>query len=380
MQKRDYYEILGVERNAGEAELKSAYRKLALKYHPDRNPGDAESEAKFREAAEAYEVLSNPDKRARYDRFGHDGMRQGQDFQGFSNINDIFSAFGFGDIFGGGSQQRGPSFGRQPGSDLKVRLPLTMEEIGTGVEKTITIRKMVSCSTCSGRGTESPGDVTDCPSCNGSGEMRQVSRSIFGQFINVTTCSNCQGEGKIIKSPCATCHGEGRVQGEATEVLEVPAGVSDGNYIPLRGRGNAGRHGGPAGDLIVLIEEKEHKHFVRNGNDIVYDLAVTYPQAALGAEIEVPTLGGTSEITIEPGTQPGTLLRMRGKGIPYLHTDRRGDQIIRVNVNIPTKLTDEERALLEQLSAMPNVGSATKKKESEKGGFFEKMKAAFTLF
>ncbi|HVK37913.1 MAG TPA: molecular chaperone DnaJ [Candidatus Kapabacteria bacterium] len=381
MQKRDYYEILGVDRSAGEAEIKTAYRKLAIKYHPDKNPDNPETEEHFKEATEAYEVLSDPDKRARYDRFGHDGMRAGQDFHGFGNINDIFSAFGssiFGDIFG---QQRssGPSFGLQPGSDMKIRLPLTLEEIATGVEKTIAIRRMVPCETCHGLGASSRGDIKECGQCNGTGEVRHVSRSVFGQFINVQACNNCNGSGRTIAKPCSNCRGEGRVQGESREVLEVPAGVSDGNYIPLRGKGHAGPNGGPAGDLIVLIEEKEHEHFVRNGNDVVYDLVVSYPQAALGAEIEVPTLHGNAMITIEPGTQPGTLLRMRQKGIPHLHSERRGDQIVRVNLQVPTRLSPEEREALERLSTMPNVGSSSPTGAGERSGFFEKMKAVFSF-
>jgi molecular chaperone DnaJ len=381
MQKRDYYEILGVSRSASESEIKAAYRKLAIKYHPDKNPDNPETEELFKEATEAYEVLSDGDKRARYDRFGHDGMKAGQDFHGFGNINDIFSAFGssiFGDMFG---QQRssGPSFGLQPGSDMKLRLPLTLEEIATGVEKTLAIRRMVRCETCDGLGASSRSDIHDCRQCDGTGEVRQVQRSVFGQFINIAACNNCNGSGRTISKPCSSCRGEGRVQGESRETIQVPAGVSDGNYIPLRAKGHAGPNGGPAGDLIILIEEKEHEHFVRNGNDVVYDLYVSYPEAALGAEIEVPTLHGNAVISIEPGTQPGMLLRMRSKGIPHLHSERRGDQIVRVNLQVPTRLSAEEREALERLRDMPNVGHAGVRKESERSGFFEKMKGVFSL-
>jgi molecular chaperone DnaJ len=381
MQKRDYYEVLGIDRSAGDAEIKTAYRKLAIKYHPDKNPDNPETEELFKEATEAYEVLSDADKRARYDRFGHDGMRAGQDFHGFGNINDIFSAFGssiFGDIFG---QQRssGPSFGLQPGSDMKIRLPLTLEEIATGVEKTIAIRRMVRCDHCGGVGANSRSDIHDCRQCGGSGEVRQVQRSVFGQFVNIAACGTCNGSGKTISKPCSHCRGEGRVQGDSREVLEVPAGVSDGNYIPLRGKGHVGPNGGPAGDLIVLIEEKDHEHFVRNGNDVVYDLMISYPEAALGADVEVPTLHGNAVITIEPGTQPGTLLRMRQKGIPHLHSERRGDQIVRVNLQVPTRLTAEEREALERLRELPNVGTASTKKDPERSGFFEKVKGVFTF-
>lgn len=379
MQKRDYYEILGVARESSENDIKSAYRKLAMQFHPDKNPDNPEAEERFKEATEAYEVLSNAEKRARYDRFGHQGMRSGQDFHtNFSDLGDIFSAFGFGDIFGGGGgRARGPVFGQQ-GSDLKVRLPLTLEEIATGIDKTLAIKKQVVCPDCSGRGAAEPAGVAACTACNGSGEVRQVSRSLFGQFVNIAPCPTCSGEGKVIVDPCKRCHGEGRIAGEGKEEVRVPAGVSDGNYIPLRGRGNAGRHGGPAGDLIVLIEEREHKHFIRNGNDVVYDLTISYPQAAVGAEVEVPTLTGTSAIKVEPGTQPGTLLRMREKGIPHLETHRRGDQIVRVNVHIPTKLTDEERDALERLEKMPNIVPPNGARSVERGGFFEKVKEVFS--
>lgn len=385
MDKRDYYEVLGVARNASDGDLKTAYRKMAMQYHPDRNPGDKAAEESFKEAAEAYEVLSNADKRARYDRFGHQGIRAGQDYQPFTNFEDIFSAFGAGSIFeemfgGGGARARGrgAAYG-QPGSDLKIRLPLTLEEIATGVEKTIMIKKMVRCSDCDGRGAQAESGIMTCSVCNGAGEVRQVSRSIFGQIVNVVQCSNCGGEGRVVKEPCRTCKGEGRVQGEAKETLDIPPGVSDGNYIPLRGKGNAGRHGGGAGDVIVLIEEREHAYFTRNANDVVYDLMISYPQAALGAEVEVPTLGGTALISIEPGTQPGALLRMRDKGIPHLNSNRRGDQIVRVNLHIPTKLNDQERELLTQLKDHPNVSPKPRDgKGGEKSGFFSKVKEVFS--
>lgn len=383
MDKRDYYEVLGVERTATEIEIKSAYRRMALQYHPDKNPDNPEAVETFKEAAEAYEILSNGDKRARYDRFGHQGMRGGQDFHNFNDISEIFSAFGgsiFEDLFGGGRGRAGSATFGQPGADLRVRLPLTLEEIASGVEKTISVRKQVECNDCNGRGATSESGIETCRQCGGSGEVRQVSRSMFGQFVNVTACGACRGEGRVVTTPCRTCRGEGRVQGEANETLEVPAGVSDGNYIPLRGKGNAGHHGGPSGDMIILIEEREHTQFVRNGNDVVYDLMISYPQAACGADVEVPTLGGASVITIEPGTQPGTLLRMRDKGIPHLHSNRRGDQIVRVNIHVPTRLSDEEEELLVQLSKMPNIIPTevdTKRGKGEKSGFFQRMKEAF---
>lgn len=382
MTQRDYYEILGVGRTATEAEIKSAYRKLALQYHPDKNPDNPESEAMFKEVSEAYAVLSNADKRARYDRFGHEGMRgsgggNGAGFGGFTNVEDIFSSM-FGDIFGGmrgESRSAGPKFGRVPGSDLRVRLPLTLEEISTGVEKTLSIRRMVSCYECNGLGAASPDAVVDCDQCGGSGQIRQVSRSIFGQVVNVTACNKCGGEGKVVKDACHVCKGEGRIQTEEKETIGVPAGVSDGNYISIPGKGNVGRHGGPAGDLTVLIEETPHQHFIRNGNDVIYDLTISYPRAALGGEVPVPTLGGLSMVEIESGTQPGTLLRMKGKGIPVLNSSRKGDQIVRVTVAVPSRLNEEEREMLERLVDSPNVG---KTGEKEGKGFFERMKEVFS--
>jgi molecular chaperone DnaJ len=389
MAKQDYYKILGVERNASQDELKKAYRKMALQHHPDRNPGNKEAEERFKEAAEAYEVLSDPDKRRRYDQFGHEGIRS-TDHRGFTDVNDIFSAFG--DIFGGGfggsifdemfgqggrQRQRAPSV--TPGSDLKIRLKLNLEEIATGVEKRIKVRKWKPCDTCNGTGARSSSATTACPVCHGTGEVRQVTRSAFGQFINVTTCANCGGEGHIIKEPCLACHGEGRVQGEATLKVAVPAGVSEGNYIPLRGEGNSGRRGGPAGDLIVVIEEEPHSVFMREGNDVILDLLVSYTEAALGAEIEVPTLTGRAKLRIDPGTQSGRILRMRDKGIPNLNSFGRGDQLVRVNVWIPTKLTSQEKALLKQLGQSENINPKEGDTSANSAkSFFARVRKAFS--
>ena len=365
MTKKDYYEILGVGRKASTDEIKKAYRKMAMQYHPDRNPGNKEAEEKFKEAAEAYEVLSDGTKRQRYDQFGHEGMR-GTDFHGFTDVNDVFSAFG--DIFGGGfggsifdemfgQQGRGRqrAAGPAPGSDLKIRLKLTMEEIAAGVEKKLKIKKWKTCDTCGGSGARSSGGTTTCPVCNGTGEVRQVSRSVFGQFVNIATCNNCSGEGRVVKEPCVPCTGDGRVQGESTIKVAIPAGVSEGNYIPLRGEGNVGRRGGPAGDIIVVIEEEPHPLFTRSGDDVVLDLMVSFPEAALGADIEVPTLTGRAKLKIEPGTQSGRVLRMRDKGIPHLNTFGRGDQLVRVNVHVPTTLSSQERQLLKQLAEHDNI-------------------------
>src|SRR5262245_4236335 len=298
MAKRDFYQVLGVPRDASADDVKKAYRKLAMQYHPDRNPGNKEAEEKFKEAAEAYEALGDPEKRQRYDQFGHEGMR-GTDYRPFTDVNDIFSTFG--DIFGGGSifdemfnrggRQRQRRSGKgTPGSDLRVRLPLTLEEIATGVEKKLRVKKWKTCETCRGTGARGANSTITCPACNGSGEIRQVSRSVFGQFINITQCQNCNGEGRVIKEPCKECHGDGRVQGETTIKVNVPAGVSEGNYIPIRGEGNAGRRGGEAGDLIVVIEEEPHDVLTRNSDDVILDLLVSFSDAALGTEVEVPTL------------------------------------------------------------------------------------------
>ncbi|MBI4536037.1 MAG: molecular chaperone DnaJ [Ignavibacteriae bacterium] len=387
--KRDYYQVLGVDRRATQEDVKKAYRKLALQYHPDRNPENKEAEENFKEAAEAYEVLSDPEKRRRYDQFGHEGIR-GTDFHPFTDVNDIFSTFS--DIFGAGfggsifddvlrsqGRQRQRSTTGPAGSDLRIRLKLSLEEIATGVEKKIKVKKWKTCETCSGSGARSSSSKITCPVCNGTGELRQVSRSVFGQFINITTCNNCGGQGRIIKDPCLTCHGDGRTQGESTIKVPIPAGVSEGNYIPIRGEGNAGPKGGPAGDLIVVIEEEAHEVFSRNGDDIILDLLVSFPEASLGSDIEVPTLNGRARLKIEPGTQSGMILRMRDKGIPHLNSYGRGDQLVRVNVWVPTKLNAEERSILKELSNRENINpkEGDKSANSDKS-FFERMKRAFS--
>jgi molecular chaperone DnaJ len=366
MAKKDFYEILGVARTASADEIKKAYRKMALQFHPDRNPGNKAAEDRFKEAAEAYEVLSDPAKKQRYDQYGHEGIR-GTDFHPFTDVNDIFSTFS--DIFGGaaGGSIFDDVFGQQggrgrrrggttsAGSDLKIRLKLTLEEIATGVEKKLKIKKWKSCDTCGGTGAKNPGNTSACPACNGAGEIRQVSRSVFGQFVNITACQNCGGEGRVIKEPCVTCRGDGRVQGDSTIKVTIPSGVIEGNYIPLRGEGNVGKRGGPAGDVIVVIEEEPHPVFTRNGDDVVLDLLVSFPDAALGAEIEVPTLTGRARLKIDPGTQSGRVLRMRDKGIPHLNSFGRGDQLVRVNVWVPGGLSAKEKTALRELGASDNL-------------------------
>jgi molecular chaperone DnaJ len=385
MTNHDYYEILGVARTASADEIKSAYRKQAMKYHPDRNPDDKEAEDRFKEAAEAYEVLSDPDKRARYDRFGHAGVKGGQDFHNFTNVNDIFSAFsdifgagGGGSIFdaffggqGRGGQRRSMS---EPGADLRVRMPLTLEEIATGVDKTIKLRHWRTCDDCGGSGSKD-GSVATCPQCQGSGELRQVSRSMFGQFVNITACGMCAGTGQIIKSPCSTCDGDGRVEGETTVKVTIPPGVRTGNYLTVSGKGHAGRRGGEPGDAIVVVEEQEHERFERSEDDVYIDVTADFPTAALGGELEVPTLTGTAVLTIDAGTQPGTLLRLRGKGIPHLQGKGSGDQLVRFNVYVPTTLNAKEKATIAELAKSDHFKPSAKSSAKD---FFQRVKEAFS--
>lgn len=387
MTKRDYYEILGVDKKASAADIKKAYRKMAMKYHPDRNKGNADAEKKFKEASEAYEVLRDPQKRQQYDQFGHAGINGGFGGGGvdFDNMGfeDIFSRFGdifgggiFGeDVFGGRGRSRGRREPGQPGSDMKIRIPLKLEEIAFGTEKKLKIKKQIICDHCNGTGAESDSDFETCSTCNGMGEVRQVTRTMLGQMVNVQTCPTCHGEGRIIKNKCHVCAGEGRIKGEETVKINIPSGVSNGNYITLRGQGNAGRRGGPAGDLIVLIEEVEHEHFERDGNNIYYDLTLSIPEAILGTEVEVPTLKGKAKLRIEPGTQPGKMLRMRGRGIRGLNNSGEGDQYVRVNVYMPKDLTETEEKAIKAFKTSENF-DASKMDDSEKS-FFSKMKDVF---
>jgi molecular chaperone DnaJ len=382
--ERDYYEILGVPRTATPDEIKKAYRKKALAFHPDRNPGDAEAEASFKEAAEAYEVLSDADKRARYDRFGRAGLggAAGPGPGGFADISDIFSAFS--DIFGGGSQfddvfgrQRGRRRGGRPGTDLRVRLALSLEEIAEGTERQLKLRKFVPCEPCAGTGAEDPeGGFQTCPTCGGAGEVRQVSNSFFGQFVNVAPCPTCDGEGRVVEEKCRVCAGEGRVKGEETVDVEVPAGVAGGHYLQIRGAGNAGVRGGPAGNLRVEIDERPHEHFTRDGLDVVHDLYLSFPDAALGTEATVPTLKGRATLQIDAGIQAGRVLRMRGRGLPEVGGGRRGDQMVRVHVWTPQDLPSSLRAALERLRDEPAL--QPQPKAEDRKGFFSRVRDAFT--
>lgn len=373
---RDYYEILDVDRTASNDEIKKAYRKMAMKYHPDRNPGDKSAEERFKEVAEAYDVLQDSQKRQRYDRFGHDGLKGGfGGFDGFGfDLGDALKTFmsegfGFGDIFGAGrAHGRGRS---NRGADLQVKLPLTLEEIATGVEKKLKIRKSVNCDVCGGSGASGSEAFMTCLQCQGTGEVRQVSQSLLGQFVNITTCSRCNGRGQVLKDPCNTCGGEGRVAGSSVITVEVPGGVATGNYIAVRGEGNVGPNGGPSGDVIVVIEQVEHNDFERHGDDILYTLPISFSQAALGAEVKVPTLSGKAKLNVPPGTQTNKILRMRGKGIQHLNGGGAGDQLVRVVVWTPTKLSARERELFTELEQ-----SEHGQPPSDDPGFFKRIKEA----
>jgi len=360
MSKQDYYSILGVSRDASESDIKLAYRKLAMKYHPDKNPGDKEAEEKFKEAAEAYEVLMNSQKRQRYDQFGYDGLRGGDggfgggfDFDLSDALRTFMEGFGgFGDFFGGGTQQRS---GPAQGNDLQIRMALSLQEIAEGVRKRVRLKRLDPCESCKSTGAKSVDDVKTCSVCHGTGQVRQVSRSLFGQFVNVTTCRTCGGDGEVISAVCPKCSGTGRKKGEITLEVKIPAGVATGNYLTIREEGDTGPKGGPRGDVIVFIEEKKDDLFERHGDDIVYLLRISVVQAALGEEIEIPTLSGKAMLHIDAGIQSGKILRMRGKGIPHLNGHGRGDQLVKVYVWTPTKLTKESRETFKKLGQYKEI-------------------------
>jgi len=388
MSNKDYYEILGVDKSADEAEIKKAYRKMAMKYHPDRNKGDDQAAKKFKQASEAYEVLRDPRKRQRYDQYGHAGVNggSGRGFENatyediFSHFSDVFGADFFGgDIFGGGQRSRSRRRGStgRPGSDMKLKVALTLEEIAFGTEKTLKVKKNVKCGECGGTGAETDSDFETCSTCNGMGEVRQVSKTMFGQFVNVQPCPNCQGEGRIIRNKCSNCNGEGRVRGEDKVKINIPSGVANGNYITMRGQGNAGIRGGEPGNLIIVIEEQEHEHFHRDGNNIYYDLMLSVPDAILGTDVEVPTLKGKAKVKIEPGTQPGKLLRMKERGIHGLNNSGTGDQLIKVSVYIPKSkdLSDSEQKHVEALKKGDHFDAANA--EHREKSFFDKIKDVF---
>jgi molecular chaperone DnaJ len=386
MSKRDYYEVLGVSKGSSTDEIKKAYRKVAMQYHPDRNPGDKAAEEKFKEAAEAYEILSDADKRNQYDRYGHAGVagngRGG--YGGGMNMEDIFSQFGdvfgedlFGSFFGGGNARgRGQQRTRGiRGSNLRVKLRLTYEEIARGVNKNIKVKKYVPCQTCSGSGAKDKGSVQTCQTCGGSGQVRKVQNTFLGQMQTVTTCPTCAGEGTTITSKCSNCKGEGRVYAEETVSIDIPAGVQEGMQLNISGRGNAGERGGPAGDLIVLIEEEPHKDLHREGLNVAYELWLSFTDAVFGTQLEVPTIDGRAKIKIPAGTQSGKVFRLKGKGFPAVNSYQKGDQLIQINVWTPQHLSPEEKTALEKLSHSTNF-----KPHPEKGGknFFDKIKEMFS--
>lgn len=382
--KRDYYEVLGVAKTAAGDEIKKAYRKVAIKYHPDKNPDDPTAEDKFKEAAEAYEVLSDDNKRARYDRYGHQGVGGGASGGG-PNMEDIFSQFG--DIFGGGGggggfegffggQGRSAGGGRRvrKGSNLRIKLKLDLEEIANGVEKKIKVKRYVACPPCSGTGAKNGTDLRECGTCHGAGQVKRVVNTMLGQMVSASTCPTCNGEGKIISSKCDVCHGEGRQLQEEIIPINIPAGVVDDMTLSMGGKGNYPERGGVAGDLLIQVEEEPHEFLKRDGNNIMFDQYISFVDAALGSNIEVPTIEGKVKIKVEPGTQPGKILRLRGKGIKDINGYGRGDQLIHINVWTPKNVSGEERELLEKLRNAQNFTPNPGKNEK---GFFEKVKEYF---
>jgi molecular chaperone DnaJ len=384
--KRDFYEILGVGKGASADEIKKAYRKVAMQYHPDRNPGDKSAEEKFKEAAEAYEILSDTDKKSQYDRYGHAGVSgNGRGFSGGGmNMDDIFSQFGdifgddiFGSFFGGGGRGRSSAQHSRGirGSNLRIKLKLTYEEIAKGVTKNIKVKKYISCPTCNGSGAKDKGSVQTCGTCGGSGQVRRVQNTFLGQMQTVTTCPACNGEGTTITAKCGTCKGEGRTYGEETVSIDIPAGVQEGMQLTVAGRGNAGERGGRPGDLIILIEEEPHKELHREGLNAAYDLHISFTDAAFGTQVEVPTIDGRAKIKIPAGTQSGKIFRLKGKGFPAVNSYEKGDQLVHVNVWTPQHLSAEEKAMLEKLSHSPNFKPQPDKNEKS---FLDKMRELFS--
>jgi len=386
MSKRDYYDILGVAKNAPADEIKKAYRKLAIKYHPDKNPDDKASEDKFKEGAEAYEVLSNPEKKQRYDQFGHAGAQGGYGGGyggGGMNMEDIFSQFGdvfggggspFDSFFGGGQQSSRGGRRAQRGTNLRIKVKLTLEEIANGIEKKIKVNKQIVCDTCDGTGAKDKSSFSTCKTCGGSGAVRRVTNTILGQMQTTSTCPTCNGEGSTISAKCNTCHGDGVTRGEETISINIPAGVSEGMQLSMSGKGNAAPRGGVPGDLIILVEETPHESLKREGINIIYDLHVSFVDATLGASIEVPTIDGKARIKLEPGTQGGKILRLKGKGIPEVNSYHKGDQLIQINIWTPKILNNEERELLEKLKESQNFKPNPGKNEKS---FFDRMKEYF---
>jgi molecular chaperone DnaJ len=383
MSKRDYYEILEVQKNASADEIKKAYRKMAIKYHPDKNPGDKASEEKFKEAAEAYEVLSTSDKKQRYDQYGHAGMggngggsRGGYGGGGFGgmNMDDIFSQFGdvFGGHFGGGGGRGGKRVNR--GSNLRVKVKMTLEEIANGVEKKIKVNKYVACKPCNGSGAKNGSAFNTCSTCKGSGQITRITNTILGAMQTTSTCPTCSGEGQSITDKCTSCHGDGIVREEEVISINIPAGVAEGMQLSVGGRGNMGARGGVSGDLIVVIEEVEHELLKRDGVNLFYDHFISFVDATIGTQIEIPTIDGKAKVKVEPGTQSGKVLRLKAKGLPEINSYGRGDILVNINVWTPQHLTKEEKAILEGLRDSENFKPHPSKKDR---GFFDRMKQYF---
>ena len=392
--KRDYYEVLGVSQDASQDEIKKAYRKLALKYHPDKNPGDKEAETKFKEAAEAYEVLGTPEKRKKYDTYGHAGVSGagGAGGGGFGGggmtVEDIFEQFGdifgggFGSAFGGFSDFGGFGGSRQrrrktsKGSNLRVKVKLNLKEVAHGTTKKLRVNKYKPCDACNGTGAEgaSSSAYQTCPTCKGMGQVTKVTNTFLGQMQTTSTCPTCGGEGSTISNKCTKCHGEGIVKGEETISIDIPAGVAEGMQMTVNGKGNAARRGGINGDLVVLIEEEKHPELTRDGNDLIYGLYISFPTAVMGGPVEVPTIEGKVKIKIEPGTQPGKILRLRGKGLPEVNGYGKGDLLVNINVWVPKNLSKEEKKMVEQ---MANSENFKPQPSSSDKTFFEKMRAFF---
>ena len=372
MAKRDFYEILGVAKSASKDELKKAYRKMAIKYHPDKNPNNKEAEHKFKEAAEAYEILSNDQKRQRYDQYGHAGLggAAGGGAGGFNmDMDDIFSHFG--DIFGGGFSGFGGGGRRSgrrvnKGSNLRIRVKLTLDEIANGVEKKLKVKKYVNCNTCNGSGAADPSSVKTCTTCNGSGQVTRIANTILGQMQTASTCPSCGGKGKTITKKCTSCYGEGVVKAEEIVEINIPAGVSEGMQLSVSGKGNAPSGGGINGDLLIVIEEKEHPELIRHDNDLLYNLDISVPDAILGIPVEIPTLNGKVKVKIDSGTQSGKILRLRGKGLPDVQGYGHGDLLVKVNIFIPKNISRDEKKLLEKLKDSENFIARA---SSEKGSF-----------
>jgi len=387
MSKRDFYEILGVSKSSSADEIKKAYRKVAMQFHPDRNPGDKAAEEKFKEAAEAYEILSDTDKKAKYDRHGHQAFGPGTGGGGYGgggmDMNDIFSQFGdvfgddmFGGFFGGGqSRSRGGTKARgQRGSNLRIKLKMNYEEIANGVNKQVKVKKHVLCTTCGGNGAKDSSSIQTCGTCKGSGQVRKVTNTFLGQMQTVNTCPSCNGEGSTVTAKCTPCKGEGRVYGEETISIDIPAGVQDGMQLSMSGKGNAGERGGSSGDLIIMIEEEQHESLHRDGLNVSFDLYITIPDAIFGTSVEVPTIDGRAKIKIPTGTQSGKIFRLKGKGFPEVQGYAKGDQLIHVNIWTPQEVSEEEKIALNKMQESENFKPKPVKGDKS---FYDKVKEAF---